>query len=210
MSSVLRAFADTARNPTIAQPKRVSLVQRGALVVWFAWEPDLQPPKLEGRVITLDGKGRVEYKIPGMNRQHIVDLTSEFAAGTARVLFHTNTDHIRSRPADRQEMRMTDVSVSRCWQMLTEPVTMWCCGCGAPSTTCALCGSTMSTCCLGSEATHAVDVLGGLNRLEAAVAHCHTETHTVHTLLGELRTRRADALCLFCNRWLDSRRGAGS
>lgn len=211
MASVLRAFADAAvRNPISAQPKCVSLVQRDSLVIWFAWQPDLQPQKPEGRVITLDDRCRVVYQGPGVGRQQIVDLTPELAAGTARVLFHTNTEHVRSKPADRYDMRMTDVILSRCWHMLVEPATIPCGGCGGSSTACSLCSAAMSSCCLSDESAHAVDTLGGLDRLEDAVAHCHAVSASTHALLWELRARRADVLCLFCNQWLDSRRSAPS
>ena len=177
--------------------------------MWFAWEPKLQPPVFEGRVIELDDKCRVQYRHPGPMRKYIVDLTAELAAGTARVLFNTRTEHVQSRPSERLAMNMSDVLIGRCWHMLAEPATSACSGCGTPSHMCALCQSALSRCCISINDIHTLDVLSALP-LQPAVTQCQVMSTSTQALLWEIRARRADTLCVLCNEWLAQREGDAS
>ena len=204
MAAILRAFTDSVNDPRTEQPKCVSLVQRNDLVVWFAWESALQPSTLEGRVIQLDERCRVQYRHPGPNRKYVINLTPELVAGTARVLLHTRSEHVQARLAERHEVSMSNVLISRCWHMLAKPSIIVCAGCKTPSPMCALCQSALSSCCLSIDAIHTLDVMSALH-LEPAVAQCKVMSTSTQTLLWELRTRRAEVLCLLCNEWLSRR-----
>ena len=71
----LRCLKDAARNPVVPIPKCVSLLQmKDTSIVWFASEIKQTPPKVEGRIVTLDLSGRVQYKNPGVNRENIIDI----------------------------------------------------------------------------------------------------------------------------------------
>ena len=207
MPTTLRALTDIAGNPTTEQPRCLSLVQRNNLVDWFAWEPELVPPQLDGRITTLDDRCRVQYVHPGPLRKNVVDLTPEIHSGASRILLHTDTIHARCRPADAAEMSISNLVVKRCWSMLAEPAYTVCTGCRAESRVCALCLSAMALCCLSTESIGSFDAMSSLLEahhvgLTSESIWCHTLPPAAQSLIWEIRSRRDDVLCQLCNDWL--------
>ena len=215
MAASLRALHGTAGNPRAEAPKRISLLQRGASVVWFAPEPGPSSPAapagpITGRIITVDGKDRAQYCMPGFGRQNIIDISSELASGTARFLLHTMTEHVK--PRDQwPEMNFNDLLVARCWNTIImrddAASTTLCPGCHTPSPQCALCLSAMSVCCIEPEALAGLDIIRCLQtRLGAGIdVKCRDAPPAVHALLWDIRRGRDELLCSLCNAWLARR-----
>ena len=205
MSATGRALRARAHSPQHPRPKFVSLLQRGASVVWFAVEPPrpLKPSAVEGRITELDGQGRVQYVHPGPGRNNVTDITAEIAAGSTRFLLNTHAEHAKGPVAERTPMGMDDALLARCWQIsiMRDGTDDMCFGCRAPSPPCALCLSSMSTCCIGTDALPDLDVIRSLqSRLGTEVdATCREVPPAAHQLIWELRVGRVALLCLFCN-----------
>ena len=162
MSATSRAFIGTADKPRNEQPKLVSLVQRNQSVMWFTVEtPPLSPPKLEGRIVTVDDRCRVQYTITGIARRNVTDLAPDVAAGTARLLLHTHIEHSK---VDRHKMPMANVVVSRCWHTLIDRnhTDIVCRGCRTPSPICTLCLSAVSSSCISADPISTLDVMAAL------------------------------------------------
>ena len=214
MAASLRAFHGTSHNPRAESAKRISLLQQGASVVWFALESGIAPSDpITGRIIAVDDKGRAPYSSPGYARKNIIDISSELASGTARFLLHTLTEHVK--PRDQwPTMNFDDLLVARCWNtiiMRTEQrdddvaSSMLCPGCHTPSPPCALCLSTMSACCIKPVA--GLNVIRSLQTTLGADidAKCRDAPPAVHALLWDIRGGRAELLCPLCYAWLAQR-----
>ena len=172
--------------------------------MWFAFEPPpLLPPKLEGRIVTVDGRCRAQYTITGIARRNAIELAPDLTAGTTRLLLHTHIEHSK---VDRHEMPMASVVVSRCWHTLINRnhTDIVCRGCGTPSPICALCLSAVSSCCISADPISTLDVMAAL-RLDDVTSHCRSMSTPTYTLLWEIRSHRDEVFCLLRNAWLSRR-----
>ena len=204
MRGVLNALATCAAKSQItATPKYISLLQMGDSIYWFALEPSQTPPKLEGRIVTLDRTTKPRYTAPGAKRINVLNVAPGIAAGVNRFLLHTGLEHIKSVDM-RDPIGDHNLLVDRLWHNILcadahEEVRCW--GCGTNKRPCPMCMTSLSDeCCVEASIVPHLDMMSALERVVGRDVSICTVAPTM--LLPEMR--RGD-LCSCCSYWFSER-----
>ena len=203
MRGLLNSLAAcAAANPITAKPKSISLLQMGGKIERFALEPSHTPPKLEGRIVTLN-RAVPGYRAPGANRINILNVAPGIAAGVNRFLLHTSTEHVKSADM-RFPIADHNLVVARLWyNILCEevPEVVRCWGCGRDSEACPMCMTSLSDeCCVDASILHRLDIM---SQLEQAIGR-DTSICTAAPALLLPEMCRAN-LCSCCSYWFAER-----